>query len=200
MEDTPEPCGPQSTAPWSSGRKMAGSYNWVQDSASAVPSEWSGTVRGSNPGLANIGLYQLRPLGGSALLGRGINVPIAPPVFQFPSPLTVPLYDPPQRAKMAIGAERVRAWPTTGRISIGALEQNEAGGQSQPLRVNGAQPRIPGNGAASPSRIAQTGQVRTPTLVRPPTQQTPGGTAAPVKSMKVRLWGARKYRKWMSLD
>ena len=201
--DTPEPCGPQSTAPWSSGRKVAGSNNWAQTSAS-VPSEWSGTIRGSNPGLANIGLSQLRPLAGSALLSQGINAPISPPVFTFPSPLIVPKYDPPQRAKMAIGAEHPRAWPS-GRISIGALEQNEAGEQSQRIRVNGTQPRLPGSAAAgataapAPSRITQTSPVR-PAAVRVHTPRVPRSTGTTVKWMKIHSWGPRKYLKRTSLD
>lgn len=199
VDDTPEPCSPQSTAPWSSGRKVAGSNNWVQSSASAVPAEWSGTIRGGDPRLSNIGLNQLRPLAGSALLSQGINAPISPPVFTFPSPLIVPKYDPPQRTKMAIGAEHARVWPS-GRISIGALEQNVAGEQPQRIRVNGTQPRLPGAGATAASlRVNQTSPVRTSAV--PANTRMPHGARAAGKWMKIRSRGGdRKYRKQASLD
>lgn len=121
VDDTPEPCGPSSTAPWTAGRKVAGSNNWVQSTASSVPSEWSGTVRGSDPKLANITAGQLRPVAGSGLLAQGINLPLVPSLFPFPSPLAVAKYDPPLKKKMDIGGEQPRPEPGERAIDIGAL-------------------------------------------------------------------------------
>ena len=45
-------CAPTSREPWTSGRKVAGSNNWVQSSAAMVPGEWTGTLRGGDPDAA----------------------------------------------------------------------------------------------------------------------------------------------------
>lgn len=121
VDETPEPCSPQGTAPWSSGRKVAGSGNWVQDDAGAVPPEWSGTVRGSDPRLTSIPRGLLRPLADSELVGRGSGSPPSPSAFPFPSPLLVPRYEPPLRARMAMGAEKPRPQPRDGVVDVGAF-------------------------------------------------------------------------------
>jgi len=139
--DKPEPCEPQNTAPWSDGRKVAGSNNWVK-TGSVVPSEWSGTVTGADPALANIAQWQLRPLSTSVLVGRGGNPPPTPSAFPFPSPLTIPLFDPPARAKLDINAQRARTL-SNNRISIGAYEVSTGSSSSEPILVNGAQPMLP---------------------------------------------------------
>lgn len=137
-------CGPASREPWSSGRKVAGSNNWVQSSALLVPAEWSGTLRGADPGLAGIAARQLRPSANSALVSSGNPQPPSPGGFPFPSPLALPQFDPPPRAKLAIGAQVAR---TPGaRIDIGALESASAG-SGQRLRRNGAAPLAAGTGA-----------------------------------------------------
>lgn len=132
-------CAPSSREPWTSGRKVAGSNNWVQTSATLVPAELAGTLRGTDPLLVNIGQFQLRPLGNSPLVSAGNAAPPAPAGFPFPSPLALPLFDPPMRAKMAIGAEVARI-PGT-RIDIGTLES--AVGPAPRVRQNGSQPLLP---------------------------------------------------------
>lgn len=121
--DTPV-CSPLGRDPWSAGRKLAGSNNWVQSSASAVPAEWNNTRRGTNPGLANIAQRNLRPLSTSPLLGEGTNTPTTPAAFPFPRSLRLPVKDPVLRTKMPIGAQHGRVWPA-GNIAIGALEQRD---------------------------------------------------------------------------
>ena len=140
-------CGPQSREPWSSGRKVAGSNNWVQSSAQLVPPEWTGTLSGSNPMLANIAQLQLRPTATSPLVSAGNPQPVTPPAFPFPSPRLLPQFDPPQRARMAIGAQVARA--PGARIDIGALESATAG--RSPTKRNGSRPLIP---PALPSQTA----------------------------------------------
>jgi len=119
VDDTPEPCGPQSTSVWTAGRKVAGSHNWVQGGA-VVPSEWSGTLSGTNPGFANVAQWNLRPLSSSVLAGAGANPLAIPSTFPFPSPLPLPLFDPPLRKKMGVGEEQKRIDTTKG-VNIGAL-------------------------------------------------------------------------------
>src|SRR3546814_21191597 len=72
------------------------------------------------------------------------------PAFPFPSPLLLPRFDPPWRARMAIGAEVVRS--PGARVDIGALESTS--GSAAPIPMNGAQPLIPPS-AVKPMAPAQ---------------------------------------------
>ncbi|MGY1409885.1 MULTISPECIES: NosD domain-containing protein [unclassified Luteimonas] len=138
-------CAPSSREPWSSGRKVAGSGNWVQSTATMVPGEWTGTLRGTDPGFTSLGQLQLRPATTSPLVSAGNPRPPAPPGFPFPSPLLLlPQFDPPLRAKLPIGGEVARV--PGARIDIGALES--AGGGLR-LRRNGAQPLAPPGASAA---------------------------------------------------
>lgn len=123
-------CAPSSREPWSGGRKVAGSNNWVQASAALVPPELANTSRGTDPRLESIARSRLRPLASSPLLAAGNPAPATPAGFPFPSPLPLPQFDPPQRAKMAVGAE-VRRVPGA-RIGIGALESTSVGAKLAP--------------------------------------------------------------------
>src|SRR5690606_22357112 len=75
----------------------------------------------------------------------GTRRPAAPPGFPFPSPLLLPQFDPPLRAKLPIGGEVARV--PGARIDIGALESAAAGGLR--LRRNGAQPLAPPRASAA---------------------------------------------------
>ena len=137
--DTPY-CGPMGKDPWTSGRKVFGTSNWVQSGASLVPYEWTGTLSGSDPRFTALAQYKLRPAAGSPLLDAGSNAPPAPPAFPYPSPLSIPRFEPPQRAKMAMGGAVAR--PIKGsRIDIGAMEGGSSA--SAPIPLNGAQPLLP---------------------------------------------------------
>ena len=151
--DTPF-CAPFGKEPWAAGRNVAGSNNWVQSSATLVPVEWADTLRGSDPMLANIAQRDLRPKAGSPLIDAGNNNPPAPAGFPYPSPLLVPAYEPPLRAKMAIAGQQPRAF-SHGRIDIGALE-GEVTQAIPPKPVNGSQPLIPPKPGATGSRDAVT--------------------------------------------
>ncbi|WP_051176437.1 right-handed parallel beta-helix repeat-containing protein [Luteimonas mephitis] len=142
-------CGPMDRNPWTTGRKVAGTSNWVQSGAMLVPYEWTGTVSGASPGFANAAQNQLRPAPGSPLIDSGTNSPPSPSGFPYPSPLLIPDFEPPLRAKMAIGGE-VRRTITGGRIDIGALEGKSSA--NAPIPLNGAQPLKP-----PPSRPATPG-------------------------------------------
>lgn len=149
-------CAPTSREPWSSGRKVAGSNNWVQSSAALVPAELTGTLRGTDPGLSNIGQLQLRPTANSPLVSAGNPQPPAPSAFPFPSPLLLPQFDPPQRAKLAIGAQVARV--PGARIDIGAMEA--AGGGGARLRRNGSQPLAPPRTSGTRAPAASASQAR----------------------------------------
>lgn len=113
-------CAPTGREPWASGRKVAGSNNWVQASTTRVPAELANTSRGADPGLEDIARSKLRPLASSPLVAAGNPTPAAPAGLPFPSPLSLPRFDPPQRAKMDVGAEVARV--PGRRIAIGAFE------------------------------------------------------------------------------
>jgi hypothetical protein len=84
----------------------------------------------------------------------------------------LPAFDPPLRAKLAIGDAHARLAPS--RIAIGALEQSDIDTR---IRVNGAQPMIPGQGPASSAA--------------PPTA---GGQVQPVSSGRGVYVGRSPYR------
>lgn len=201
-------CEPTSREPWSSGRKVAGSNNWVQSAATLVPTEWTGTLRGADPLLANITQFQLRPTANSPLLSAGNPQPPTPSAFPFPSPLALPQFDPPQRVKMAIGAQVARVYGT--RIDIGALE-SLAGGTT-PRRRNGSQPlptpvpsassAVPAAAAARPATSSastsdsgggEAGSVRASATASAPSvvQQ---GSAVRITPPVVRLW--QRWLQW----
>lgn len=151
-------CAPTSREPWSSGRKVAGSHNWVPSGAGAVPAEWTGTLRGTDPQLGDIAQRMLRPAATSPLVSAGNPAPQAPAAFPFPSPLALPAFDPPLRARLASGAQQARN--PGARIDIGALESASAA--QSPRRRNGAQPLLPPGSAMSAGSQAQASGVAPP--------------------------------------
>jgi hypothetical protein len=144
----PDSCEPQSKEPWANGRKVFGTNNWVQTGAQLIPAEFTGTRQGANPMLVDIASRNLRPAAGSPLIDTANANPPAPPAFPFPSPQLLPAYDPPVRAKMAIGDEHARL-PLASRYVIGAFEQFDIDDVIQRIRVNGSQPRVPGTSAGT---------------------------------------------------
>lgn len=165
--DTPY-CAPFDTAPWSSGRKVAGSNNWVEAGSTFVPAEWSNTLSGADPLLANIAQRSLRPIAGSPLINAGNNQPATPAAFPFTSPLLVAVFDPPLRGKIGIGGEQARV-PPNPRIAIGALEL--ANGGNPPGLGRGQFPAVPTNAPAASRRLAQWPQM--PSNPSVPTPRTP---------------------------
>ena len=191
-------CEPLSREPWSSGRKVAGTNNWVQTSATLVPAELTGTVRGADPAFTNIGQFQLRPATNSPLVSAGNPQPPAPSGFPFPSPLLLPQYDPPPRAKMAIGAQVARV-PGT-RIDIGALEGT---GGAIRVRLNGSMPLVPPSAASAsnaPSAVTGHAQARVPAGAAGASGEAAADTAASRTDIRitppvVMLW--QRWSRWL---
>ncbi len=125
VDDTPEPCGPQERAPWSKGRRVSGSGNWVQRGAAAPP-EWKQSVVGETPGLADIDQLLLRPRPNSPLARRGAALSAPAPAAAF---------EPPARKRVEPGGEQRRdddpASPDIGAFAVGgdpvALASVQAG-------------------------------------------------------------------------
>ena len=120
--DTPF-CAPFVTQPWSGARNVFGTRNWVQSTATSVPPEWTGSITGSAPGFRDVALRDFRPLASSPLRNAGVNRPPSPTAFPMPWSLPIVQYDPPLRAKLAIGDQRARIPQGYFTVDIGALEE-----------------------------------------------------------------------------
>lgn len=106
---------------WTYGRRVSGANNWVHSGAS-YPTEWSGTLTGTDPGFADLATGMFQPVSGSPLLDAGVMMTASPEGSQFPDPLPLPLYHPPLGVLIAPGTAQLR--PATGTIEIGAFEGN----------------------------------------------------------------------------
>ena len=82
---------------WTNGEQIAGQNNWVETGA-VVPGQWTGTLSGAAPGLADAANLFLRPTFGSPLRNAGTGTPTGPPGYPFPAPHFPPAWEPPDRA------------------------------------------------------------------------------------------------------
>lgn len=155
-------CAPFVTTPWSGARSVAGSRNWVQSTASFVPPEWAGTVSGADPGFRNVTQRDFRPQTNSPLRDAGSNRPPSPPAFPLPWPLPRVGYDPPLRAKLAVGDQRARIPQGYFTVDIGALESVAIDALIGAFELPGAAPRLRprNNGAVTAPAVPQRGATR----------------------------------------
>jgi hypothetical protein len=107
-------------AAWTTGSPIiAGSNNWVLQGAQNVPSQWTGTITGTNPGFTDPANADFRPSGtGSPLYNAGNQSPAGPAGYPFPQPLFPPVSTPPLHEPVTSAATR----PISGTIDIGAFE------------------------------------------------------------------------------
>lgn len=147
-------CAPLEREPWVAGRRIAGSYNWVETGASA-PAEWGATRRGTDPGFADIAARRLRPSSGSPLIDMGTHAPQTPAGFEIAGSVQRAMFDPPPRRKLAPGEARERLL-FAANVDIGALEEIDAADYLIP--VNGSPPLLPPTDAPphspSPAQLA----------------------------------------------
>lgn len=170
--DTPF-CSPFVTQPWSGTRSVFGTRNWVQSAATFVPPEWTGTVTGSVPGFRDVALRNFRPLASSPLRNAGINRPPSPAAFPMPWSLPIVQYDPPLRAKLAIGDQRARIPQGYFTVDIGALEEFAIDSLIGPFELPGSPPKV---------------------RRRLPVQTVSPAQTAPIKSAPIKLRNARLRR------
>ncbi|MCC6877299.1 MAG: hypothetical protein IT378_23540, partial [Sandaracinaceae bacterium] len=116
---------------WLSTRLIAGANNWVSSGIGDVPSEWTGTITGGDPGFEDLAGHDLRPATGSELIDMGTGTTSGPAGHPFPSPLALPTHHPPARTRLALGEEMPR--PAVGTIDLGAYEF----GSGPPIRNDG---------------------------------------------------------------
>jgi hypothetical protein len=115
-------------AVWSTGtRIVGGGHNWVLSQAAGVPSEWTNTVKGANPGLASIATMDLSPVV-SGPLADGCTCITSPAGHDFPSPLPWPQYEPPRHAAEAPGTAVARS--VSGQLYVGAYQPDGSGGNT----------------------------------------------------------------------
>jgi hypothetical protein len=105
---------------WVSGRVSEGSKNWLPTGSALIPTAWTGTLFGANPGFVNISTYDLRLASGSPLINSGNPSPPSPSGHPFINPLFPPGFLPPLHTALAVGAASPR--PVNGVIDIGAYE------------------------------------------------------------------------------
>jgi len=105
---------------WVAGRVSTGTNNWIPTGSAMVPTDWTATISGTDPGFTNISTYDVRPIATSPLVNAGNSAPASPPGHPFISPLFPPAYHPPLHTALAVGTASPR--PVYGAIDIGAYE------------------------------------------------------------------------------
>jgi len=105
---------------WVAGRVSTGSNNWIPTGSAMVPTAWTATITGTDPGFTNISTYDVRPISTSPLVNTGNNAPASPAGHPFINPLFPPAFIPPLHTALAVGTASSR--PVFGTIDIGAYE------------------------------------------------------------------------------
>jgi hypothetical protein len=105
---------------WVAGRVSTGTNNWIPTGSAMVPTAWTGTITGTNPGFTDISTYDVRPISTSPLVNAGNPAPPSPAGHPFINPLFPPTFHPPLHTALAVGTASPR--PVFGAIDIGAYE------------------------------------------------------------------------------
>jgi len=111
-------------ANWVGGtRRVAGSNNWLISGTGVrdIPAEWTGTIEGADPMFEGASSFDFRPADGSPLIDAANPSPSAVAGYDFPSPLPLPLFQPPQRRLLAVGDAVPRPMAGAG-LDLGAFE------------------------------------------------------------------------------
>lgn len=93
---------------WVDGYAILGGYtNWIPVSSS-IPSQWIGTIFGTDPKFYSASTYDFNLSSGSPI-DQGTANPASPTGFPFPNPLQVPLFEPPLGKLETIGGGLTRS-------------------------------------------------------------------------------------------
>lgn len=109
-----------SDATWANGRVVTGSNNWVTTGSTLVPSTWTNTHTGSNPGFNNVSGRDLGLTASSPLHDIGNSSPASPSGHPFPRPEPSARFEPPRHVLQAVGSATQRK--VVGTIDDGAYE------------------------------------------------------------------------------
>lgn len=132
-----------------------GSHNWIQDGITAVPSSFTDTQAGADPGFLDPAGYDFRPAEGSALVDLGTeSTSIASPAFANPLPL--PAFVPPARALATEDARTESGAPDVGAFALGSGTDPGPGGTGGG-NGSGGPGGADGSGASSGSSNADGG-------------------------------------------
>ena len=99
---------------------IVGQNNWVQNGWTDIPSEWTGTLKGSDPGFVSLADWDLRPTDGSPLIDTGTENTTMEGDSAFVSPLVDVHFQPTARALTVAGSPLLR--PVDAKVDIGAYE------------------------------------------------------------------------------
>ena len=105
---------------WVAGRVSTGTNNWLPTGSALIPTAWTGTIFGTDPGFTNISTYDVHPISTSPLVNTGNTNPPSPAGHPFINPLFPPAFLPPFHTALAVGTASAR--PVFGAIDIGAYE------------------------------------------------------------------------------
>jgi hypothetical protein len=114
---------------------ICGSNNWVYQGASNIPTQWTGTILGTDPGFRDYQNADFRPASGSPLLDAANNSPQSPAGFPFPGPLFPPVYHPPMHAC----GPAAEARPVFGGLDIAAYEYSPTGIEENRIQAGSIQ-------------------------------------------------------------
>jgi hypothetical protein len=105
---------------WVAGRVSTGTSNWLPTGSALIPTAWTATIFGTDPGFTNISTYDVHPISTSPLVNAGNTNPPSPAGHPFINPLFPPAFLPPFHTALAVGTASAR--PVFGAIDIGAYE------------------------------------------------------------------------------
>jgi parallel beta helix pectate lyase-like protein len=109
-------------ADWTQGsQRIAGQNNWLETGSVDLPSQWTATITGANPGFATLTPLDPRPVAGSPLLNAATSTPTPPAGFSFPNPHFPPIYHPPVHVVLTSNPPPPR--PLAPPLDVGAYEQ-----------------------------------------------------------------------------
>ena len=99
---------------------LFGSNNWILTGMTSIPTPWTATLTGKDPGFVAASTYDYRPTSGSPLVAAGTTDTAAAGPLAFVNPLHLPAFYPPERRLIPVGSAQARTF--TDAPSIGAFE------------------------------------------------------------------------------
>ena len=126
---------------------LYGSNNWISTGMTGIPTPWTGTIAGADPGFDAPASYDYRLAASSPLVGAGTTDTAATGSLAFVDPLLLPAFNPPERRLIPVGSAEARTFD--GKPAIGAFEASDTAPGTPPPGVGGAPAVMTGNGGSS---------------------------------------------------
>jgi MYXO-CTERM domain-containing protein len=122
-----------------------GSNNWISAGMTKVPTAWTGTVMGADPGFVNASMQDFRPAASSPLLGAGTTDTDVGGSSAFPNPLALAAYYPPEHTLLAVDTATART--SVDMPILGALAPSSPAPGPAPMGMGGGPSLMTGAGA-----------------------------------------------------